>query len=231
MRGTLLRCLAVLSLGCLSVAIFLPFVIEFLKWPLTWVSGNTVALYTTSVLAVFTVAIQVCLLGGLGLALPFMLYFIARFVAPGLKPRELALLRPVCCLIFALFIAGAVFSFFVLVPASIKAALFLNERLGYAEIWTADRYYGLLTWMVLGVGLVFELPLGVLALVYAGLVSSAQLIRFRPYSIMVWLGLAAVITPTTDPVTFILLAVPMALLYELALYVARRMERRSNARG
>ena len=225
MRSTVLYCLAALLAGSLAMALFLPFIATFLKWPLVWAGGSEVQLYTTSIMGVFVVALKVCLLGGLGVSLPLMLYFIARFIAPGLTARELALLRPACCFVFILFVVGAVFSFFVLVPASIRAALFLNEQLGYTEIWTADRYYGLLTWMVFGVGLVFELPLIIILLVYAGLVTHGQLVRFRPYSVLVFLGLAAVITPTTDPFTFILLAAPMALLYEIALRVARGIER------
>ena len=226
LRGVVFRCLIALLVGCIAVGIFLPFVAEALKWPLNWASGGEVSLHTTSVMAVFAMALQVCFLGGFGLSLPLMLYFIARFVMPGLNKRERSLLRPMCGLIFFLFILGGTFSFLILVPMSVKAALFFNEKLGYTEIWTADRYYGLLTWMVFGVGLMFQLPLVVTALVSIGLVHSQQLARFRPYSIVIFLGLAAVITPTTDPFTFLILTLPMVLLYELALRFARRIERK-----
>ena len=226
LRKTLFFCLIALLMGCIAVGAFLPWVADGLKWPLNWASGGEVELHTTSVMAVFAMVLQVCFLGGFALALPLMLYFAARFIRPGLHPQERSWLRPICGFLLLLFLLGAVFSFFVLVPLSVKAALFFNEQLGYTEIWTADRYYGLLTWMVLGVGLMFELPLVLVTLVYIRLVRSEQLVRFRPYSILIFLALAAVITPTTDPLTFLLLTLPMVLLYELALRFARRIERR-----
>ena len=80
--------------------------------------------------------------------------------------------------------------------------------------------------MVLGIGLSFEFPLLIVLLVYIGILDTAKLIAFRPYSIIVFLGLAAVITPTTDPFTFLLLAVPMSILYEGSLYASRRISQR-----
>jgi sec-independent protein translocase protein TatC len=98
--------------------------------------------------------------------------------------------------------------------------------LGFAPLWTAASYYGLLTWMVLGVGLAFQFPLVLLILVFLDIISKAQLIDFRKYSIILFLCIGAVVTPTTDPVTFLLLALPMSLLYEIAIFGAGRLERR-----
>ena len=98
--------------------------------------------------------------------------------------------------------------------------------LGFAPLWTAASYYGLLTWMVLGVGIAFQFPLVLLILVYLEVLSHAQLIAFRKYSIVLFLCIGAMVTPTTDPITFILLAFPMSLLYELAIWGAKRVESR-----
>ena len=102
--------------------------------------------------------------------------------------------------------------------------IFFNHLFGFEVFWTADRYYGLLTWMVMGIGFSFEFPLIVVVLVYIGVINSTQLQSFRPYSIIIFLILAAVITPTTDPFTFLLLAVPMLFLYEISLLVSKRVE-------
>ena len=83
-----------------------------------------------------------------------------------------------------------------------------------------------MVWMVLGVGIAFQFPLVLLILVFIGLLSHTQLVNFRKYSIVLFLCIGAVVTPTTDPVTFILLAGPMSILYELAILGARRIERK-----
>lgn len=105
-----------------------------------------------------------------------------------------------------------------------RASIIFNEILGFAPLWTAASYYGLLTWMVIGVGLAFQFPLVLMILVYLEVLTHAQLVYFRKYSIVLFLCIGAVVTPTTDPVTFILLALPMSLLYELAIFGAKRLE-------
>jgi sec-independent protein translocase protein TatC len=183
-------------------------------------------LINTSILGVFSVIFYLLIGGGFAISLPFMLYFIAQFVMPGLNERELHLVRPACLAAFLLFFVGAVFSFFILVPAALRASIIFNELLGFAPLWTAASYYGLLTWMVLGVGIAFQFPLVLLILVFLEILSKAQLIAFRRYSIVLFLCIGAVVTPTTDPVTFILLALPMSVLYEIAIMGAGRIERR-----
>jgi sec-independent protein translocase protein TatC len=154
---------------------------------------------------------------------------VGQFVAPGLNERELKLLRPACSLAFLLFLAGISFSFFILVPAALRASIIFNELLGFAPMWTAASYYGLITWMVLGVGIAFQFPLVLMILVFLDIFNRAQLVGFRKYSIVLFLCIGAVVTPTTDPVTFILLAIPMSVLYELAILGAGRIERKRSA--
>lgn len=220
----------VLAMGC--VGAFLAYFADALQYPLREAlgeQGQGVALQgliTTGPMGVFSVMLQVCAIGGVVLSLPVQLYLLGRFVAPALSPRELALIKPVCLISFGLFLAGALFSYFVLVPVSLRAAVYFNEMLGLSPIWRADAYYGLLMVMVFGVGVAFEFPLVVVALVRMGVVSVAQLRQFRPYSIVVFLVVAAVITPTADPFTFLLLALPMMGFYEAALWFTRRMENR-----
>jgi len=229
LRWTLFKSLCAFGLACLLVGVFLAQFSDLLRWPYTFaVGGRELAmsgLINTSILGVFSVIFYLLLGGGFALSLPFILYFIGQFVTPGLNERELRLLRPACYGIFGLFLLGAAFSFFILVPAALRAAIIFNELLGFEPLWTAASYYGLLTWMVLGVGIAFQFPLVLLLLVHLGVLSQAQLVAFRRYSIVLFLCLAAVVTPTTDPVTFLLLAIPMSILYELAIVGARRVER------
>jgi len=231
LRSVLLRSLLVFLVTSGLIMAFLPVVAQVLNWPLEFAFGKGNELFregliTTSPMAVFAVILQVTFLGGFAVTLPFFLYFLARFIAPGLTEAELRVLRPGCLAAFALFLIGALFSFMILVPAALKASLFFNEMFEYKVLWSADRYYGMLMWMTLGIGLTFEFPLLLVILVYVGILDVNRLRAFRPYSVVVFLGVAAVITPTTDPVTFLLLALPMSLLYEIAIMVSRRIEKR-----
>lgn len=229
LRWTIAKSFMAFGIACFLIAFFLSQFSELLRWPYEFaVSGRDIqmsGLINTSILGVFSVIFYLLIGGGLALSLPFILYFIAQFVIPGLNERELHMVRPACLAAFLLFILGAAFSFFVLVPAALRASIIFNEMLGFAPLWTAASYYGLLTWMVLGVGIAFQFPLVLLILVFLELLTKAQLVGFRKYSIVLFLCIGAVVTPTTDPVTFILLALPMSLLYELAIIGAGRIER------
>jgi sec-independent protein translocase protein TatC len=230
LRWTLFKSFIAFGVACVLIGLFLTHFSELLRWPYSFaVHGRDIemsGLINTSILGVFSVIFYLLLGGGFALSLPFILYFIAGFVSPGLNERELKLLRPACGGAFLLFILGACFSFFVLVPAALRASIIFNQMLGFAPLWTAASYYGLLTWMVLGVGIAFQFPLVLLILVFLDVLSHAQLVAFRKYSIILFLSIGAIVTPTTDPITFILLALPMSLLYELAIVGARRLERK-----
>ena len=230
LRWTLFKSFIAFGVACILVGMFIAQFSDLLRWPFDFaVSGREIemsGLINTSILGVFSVIFYLLLGGGLALSLPFILYFVGSLVAPGLNERELRLLRPACTAAFALFLAGAAFSCFILVPAAMRASIIFNEMLGFAPLWTASSYYALLTWMVLGVGIAFQFPLVLLTLVYLEIITHAQLVGFRRYSIVIFLCIGAIVTPTTDPVTFILLAFPMSLLYELAIFGAKRIERR-----
>ncbi len=232
LRGTLIRSAIAFAVAATLILLFLKQAASILNWPLRFALGEesslaTGGLVTTGPFAVFSVIFQLTFFGGLALALPFILYFVARFIAPGLTKKELAVLRPTCIAALVLFLTGVSFSFFILAPAALKASLFFNKMFDFELLWSADRYYGMLTWMGIGVGLLFEFPLLVIAAVYAGLVNTETLKTYRPHSFVVFLVIAAIITPTTDPVTFLLLAVPMSILYQGAILVGAVIERRA----
>jgi sec-independent protein translocase protein TatC len=229
LRWTIFKSFLAFALACVLIGVFLAQFSDLLRWPYEFaVSGRDIqmsGLINTSILGVFSVIFYLLIGGGFAISMPFMLYFIAQFVMPGLNERELRLVRPACMVAFLLFFVGALFSFFILVPAALRASIIFNEMLGFAPLWTAASYYGLLTWMVLGVGIAFQFPLVLMILVYLELINQAQLRGFRKYSIVLFLCIGAVVTPTTDPITFILLALPMSVLYEIAILGAGRIER------
>ncbi|TVR51625.1 MAG: twin-arginine translocase subunit TatC [Puniceicoccaceae bacterium] len=227
LRWTLAKSLVAFSIAFVAIAIFLPRVARLLHWPLDRAMREHetfTGLVTTSPLAVFSVFLQVCLLGALCCSLPFALFFLGRFVAPALTSREAKLLIPACLATLGLFLSGAALAFFFLLPAAITVSVYFNELLGYELIWAADRYYSLLVWMVIGLGASFQFPLVIQILVYLGILDTAKLRRGWPFALIGFFVIAALITPP-DPVTQSMVAAPLILLYQGSIIMARFVER------
>lgn len=230
LRWTLVKCLIAFFLAVVLVAVFLKAASGFLNWPMEKAMAEMGmegrGLFMTTPMGVFSVLIQICFLGGLGLSLPFMLFFLSRFVAPALKPEELRMVVPACAGVFLLFLAGAAFSYGFLVPKALEFSIRLNQMLGFEILWSADRYYSLLVWTIVGLGMCFQFPVVVFTLVYLRVVTVQKLTAARPYMIVVFFFMGALLTPTWDPVTQTMVALPMWVLYEASLFFGRRLEAR-----
>ena len=229
LRYVLFKSAVSFFLAVLVVAVFFIKFNEFLRAPLEKAMANhgvTEALVTTGPFGVFSFLLQIGFMGGISLASPFILYFVSTFVAPGLNVKEKRVLLPGCMVGLILFCLGCLFSYFVLIPAALNVSIYLNKLLGLELIWRADRYISLLLWMVLGIGLSFEFPLAITLLVYVGILKQQQLKNVRRYAVVGFFVLAAIITPTGDPFTQLLMAVPMWLLYEGSIIVAGIIERK-----
>lgn len=231
LRGTLIKCAIVFALIVAGIAYFLKDFAYLLNLPLEQVQAQyphlTTDLITNTPMGVFSVVISICITGGFVLSLPFFLFFLGQFVAPALTQRELKVLLPTVIAALLLFLVGASFGYFILVPSTIKVAFELNELLGYTVLWTADKYYSLLMWMVLGVGTAFEFPLLIVLATYMGLIEVATLRRFRRHAVVVMFIIAAIVTPTPDPINQTLFAVPLILLYEAAIWASAFVGRRA----
>lgn len=232
LRWTLLKSVIAFFIACILVAVFLGLFADWMQWPYRFATRGLTAsnmgiegLINTSILGVFSVIFYLIIGGGFALSLPAALYFLSQYVSPALNDSETRLLKPACYAVLALFLLGCLFSFFVLVPAALRASILFNELLGFQPFWTASSYYALLVWMVLGVGMAFQFPLILLILIHLEIVNTQFLKTYRRHSFVVFLCMGALVTPTTDPVTFMLLAIPMYLLYEAAIVAGKRLER------
>jgi sec-independent protein translocase protein TatC len=230
LRWTLLKCAAVFAVFVSLIAYRLEDATALLNWPLQQVQADfprlQTDLITNSPMGVFSVIIDLCVLGGVVLSMPFWLYFAGRFVSPALTPRELRVIVPTGLSALALFLGGAAFGYYLLTPGTIRVAFELNEQMGYTVLWTADKYYSLLLWLVLGMGAAFEFPLLVVLAVYLGLVEVATLRRYRKHAIVAMFVISAIVTPTPDPLNQTLFAAPLILLYEVAILIAAQIKRR-----
>lgn len=229
LRWTLVKSAGVYLVFAILIGIFLKEFNDILLWPFHYVKGSnpnlTLDLGTTSIMEGFTVIIQLCFLGAIPPAAPFILYFVGQFIAPALTPKEIRLAMPTVLSGVILFLLGAAFSFFLLVPSTLRVSLELNQLLGFVMRWTPGSYYSLLTWLVLGVGAAFEFPLLIVLLVYLGILKVETLRKYRRHSIVAIFIVAAIVTPTPDPVTQTLFAAPLYVLFELSILVSARIER------
>lgn len=174
--------------------------------------------------------INAALIVGAVLAFPVMLYQAWSFLSPALYRRERQLLIAALAGGIVLFVAGAVFAFEVVLPMSLP---FLFKLFGNAlePMITAENYFGFVFGMVLMFGLAFELPVVVLMLTAAGLVTPEFLSKYRRHAIVVIVTAGAILTPGDATSSTIALAVPLYLLYEISILVARVMRRRRTDAG
>jgi sec-independent protein translocase protein TatC len=167
----------------------------------------------------FTVTMTVAGYAAILLSLPIILYQVYAFTLPAFSDRERRVILPLLFLIPALFIAGVVFSYFVVVPAAAK--FLLNFNAGQFNIQVRAReYYSFLSTTLLALGLVFQVPVGILALTRLGIVTPRQLSANRRYAYVVAAVIAAAL-PGVDPVSMLIEMVPLVVLYELSIVLAR----------
>jgi sec-independent protein translocase protein TatC len=230
LRVTLVKCAVAFVVFASLIGFFLKEFNDVLLWPLHTVQRENPSLVlelgTNAPMEGFSVIIQMCTMGGLLLAAPFMLFFAGQFVAPALSERELKAVLPVCGTAMLLFLLGSCFSFFLLVPSTLRVAVEINDLFGFVMRWTPASYYSLLLWLVLGVGASFEFPLLIVLAVYAGFLRVATLRKYRRHAIVAIFIIAAVVTPTPDPFTQLLFVAPLYLLFELAIIAGARVEKR-----
>jgi len=168
----------------------------------------------------FVVAFQVALYGGVVLASPFIFYFVVGFVFPALKIRERKYVYRGLGIGVGLFLAGVAFCYFALMPVALAAAQMYSQWLGLGAFqWRAEEYISFVCKFMLGMGLGFELPVVILTLVKIGVLSYATLSKVRRHMIIINLILGAVLT-TPEPITMLVMFVPLQGLYELTVWIA-----------
>ena len=173
----------------------------------------------TDVVGVFLVPIKVAALVGFVIALPYVLYEMWAFVAPGLYAHEKSLVLPLVVASFVLFVLGMAFAYFLVFPLVFN---FLASVAPEGVAWMTDieKYFSFALTSFVAFGVTFEVPVAVIVLVRAGLVSIEKLKEIRPYVIVGAFVVGAIFTPP-DVVSQVLLALPLWLLYEIGIVCAR----------
>jgi sec-independent protein translocase protein TatC len=175
----------------------------------------------------FMLSMKLSFFAGIVVSFPLLLMYILQFVLPGLHQNEKRLLWPAMLVGFGLFLGGVCFAYFVVLPRALEFFYEWSGNLGVSNDWRIGEYITFATQFTLLFGLAFELPVVVMVLVKLGLLSYETMSSTRSYAILAIFVTAAVLTPTPDALTLVLMALPMIALYEICIWLAW-LDRRKN---
>jgi sec-independent protein translocase protein TatC len=216
LRRRIVHSAAYLAAG-FAVAWFLRnYLLHFLQAPLLHIGKSLVFTHPMDALNLY---LQVALLGGAILASPFILYQVWLFIAPGLYQKERRFVVPFMAATVGLFLGGASFGYFFVLPGAIKI-LILGFGHDFTPMVTIEDYSGFFLSVILGLGISFELPILIFFLAMFGVVSPKFLWKNIRYAVLAVFLVAAVICPSPDPWTMCIYAVPMLALYMIGIAVA-----------
>ncbi|MDQ2975169.1 MAG: twin-arginine translocase subunit TatC [Acidobacteriota bacterium] len=191
--------------------------IDFAALPQDY-SGISDKLIVTSAIEPFSLYVKVSLYAAICLSVPFLLWQIWAFVSPGLYPHERAYVTPFIALSSISFVLGAMFAYKIIFPPAAKYLLGLGQD--FRLLLKADDYFDFIIIVMLGMGVVFQMPAITYVLARIGLVTAGLLVRIWKTSLIVILVAAAVLSPTNDIPNMLLFAAPMIVLYLVSIFVA-----------
>ena len=225
LRTCVMRCLIVWAICVAAVGPFCPRILAWLQAPLAVAGYDPHKLITVlTVDAGIAFVFQAMLWGGTIISLPLLLFFIARFVFPGLRPGERRWVVGVLVTAGVFFVAGVLTCYRYVVPLGLEALIAVNRWLGVSfGPLRLDDYARIVFQMVLAFGLAFELPLLLVALGWLGIVSAAFLREKRRHAIVINFVIAMLLTPP-DAVSMMMMGVPLCLVYEICILLIRARE-------
>lgn len=231
LRVMVIRCAVAIGVGFFATFWFAPEIVDFLQRPLRPLEATHDHLIRSgdNVAGGFNLAMMVGFWSGLLLASPFLIYFIARFVLPALTDGEKRVIRQTTGLGFVALVFGLVLGWFYGLPAALNALIWFNDWMHIETWWTINNYISFATLMLVAFGCVFEIPVVILILGRLGLVSSAWLRKYRRHSIVGALVVAAIITPSPDSASQLMIAGPLIVLYEACIWLIYAHEKKRKA--
>ena len=223
LRNRLFRAIIALIIGALAGSLITNPAIRILVRPLK--EADVIVLSPTEAPIIY---FKVALFLGFVVALPYIAYQIYAFVRPGLYPKEQKIFLLAVPAVFVLFLLGATFTLTILIPFSIPVLMgFLREVV--TPTYSLEQYLSFVTTLLFWMGLLFQTPLVIYILARVGIVDPQTLKKARKLIVFLAALLAAVITPTTDPVTMLLVMGPFIVLYEVGIILARVAMRQKRA--
>jgi len=176
-------------------------------------------LLTLGVTEAFTTTLTVATYGALILAMPILLYQAYAYLLPAFSDRERRVILPILIFVPVLFLVGVAFAYFIVMPAAVKFLLGFNDTQFNVQVRARD-YYSFFSTTLLAGFIVFQLPLAILAVTRLGIVKVEQLTRNRRYAYLA-IAVVAAALPGVDPISMLIEMVPLLLLFELSILIAR----------
>jgi len=224
LRWRIIYALLGIAIGTVVAWIFIDFFIDYiLLIPAKKANFNLQNLRPFGQLFLY---FEVAIIIGLIFSFPNVVYQIWKFISPALRENEKKYITAIVIFTTICFLAGVVFAYFVMLPLTLKfAAQFGSQSI--VNNFSIDEYFSIILSVILGAGLVFELPMLSFFLSKIGILTPNVMRKYRRHSIITILILAAILTPGTDPVSQILLAIPLVILYEISILVSKIFQKKS----
>ncbi|HKY66573.1 MAG TPA: twin-arginine translocase subunit TatC [Acidimicrobiales bacterium] len=234
LRTRLIICVVAVGIGMLISFFAYEWIFNFLIDPYKDIanSSNSVGdgkLLQTDPLEGFGVRLKTSGYAGIALAMPVLLWQVWRFVTPGLYPHERRYAVPFVISALLLFVLGAGLAYYTL-PRALDFLIDIAGD-GFITAFSAGKYFQLITYMMLAFGIGFEFPIVLVFLQIAGIVDAAALRRARRFAIVGICVLVAVITPSGDPYSMLMLSVPMVVFYEISILIGSAIVKRRTAQA
>jgi sec-independent protein translocase protein TatC len=225
LRWRLVKSLGSILLGAAITFFFIDSLIELLIRPTKNLS-TPMDLQVLKVQGMFMIKWGIALIGGLVLAIPVLTFQLWKFIAPGLYLNEKKYVAPLIIFTYLSFLIGLIFAYTVMIPFSLEFFTSVGMT-GIDNNFSINYYFNFITWLMIGSGFIFELPVLVFILSVIGLLTPAFMSHYRRHSAVVILVLSAFITPP-DPVSLVLMSIPLLGLYELSIGVSWLVNRKKS---
>ena len=186
-------------------------------------------LINTDVAGPFMMAVNVSLIAAVIISFPLLLIFLLQFILPGLKPNEKKLVFPAIAIGTGLFLSGATFAYWVVLPKALQFFAEFAKSVGAVQMWSLSEYITFTTRFILVFGISFELPVIVMALVKLDILNYKLMKSTWRHAIVAITLFAAIITPTPDVFTLMLMSGPLYVLYAICVWLAYTMEKKDRA--
>lgn len=226
LRWRLIKSIASVLIGAVISFYFIDQIIEFLVQP-TEALKNSMDLQVLKVQGMFMIKWSIALFGGIIISIPVLTFQIWKFVAPGLYIDEKKYIIPLIIFTFLSFLCGLIFAYMIVIPFSLSFFTSIGFE-GIQNNFSINYYFSFITWLMIGSGLIFELPVIVFILSVIGLLTPAFMRHYRRYAIVIILVLSAFITPP-DPVSLVLMSIPLLVLYEVSIGVSWLVNRKKHS--
>ncbi len=225
LRQRLIKCVIAVAVGSVIAFIFYEWIFYILKLPADEL--NLVFIEMTEMLGTI---MRVCLIAGIIIAMPYLVFQGIMFVSPALTPREKKYVYIIMPWIALMFLGGVAFGYFVLIPPATRFLLSFGANIASPEI-RVGNYIAVISRLLLAIGIVFEMPVITTFLARLGVLKPHWLSDHRRTAIIAAFILAAIITPTFDPINQCLVAIPLIVLYEMSIWLARLVYKKPMIEG